>query len=124
MVSELREVMLYIKYNRDGEKLRQTVQRDPRFRELSTETTVMLNVLTNSHIEIPKGAKTIDMCLALQQIEQKGRMEGRMEGICLLIRALRKFSLEEDVIRSEIMTQYDLTDEEARRFMQMEEQKQ
>ena len=124
MVSELREVMLYIKYNRDGEKLRQTVQRDPRFRELSTETTVMLNVLTNSHIEIPKGAKTIDMCLALQQIEQKGRMEGRMEGICLLIRALRKFSLEEDVIRSEIMTQYELTDEEARRFMQMEEQKQ
>ena len=64
------------------------------------------------------------MCLALQQIEQKGRMEGRMEGICLLIRALRKFSLEEDVIRSEIMTQYELTDEEARRFMQMEEQKQ
>ena len=122
MVSELREVMLYIKYNRDGEKLRQTVQRDPRFRELSTETTVMLNVLTNSHIEIPKGAKTIDMCLALQQIEQKGRMEGRMEvraeNICLLIRTLRKFSLEEDVIRSEIMTQYELTDEEARRFMQ------
>ena len=62
------------------------------------------------------------MCLALQQIEQKGRMEGRMEvraeNICLLIRTLRKFSLEEDVIRSEIMTQYDLTDEEARRFMQ------
>ena len=134
MASELREVMLYIKYKQDGEKLSETVRRDQRFKALSTETTVMLNVLTNSHIEIPKGAKTVDMCLALQQIEQKGRLEGREqgrlegreqgrlegreEGIYRMIDALRKFSLEEDVIRNEIMTQYGLTDEEARRFMQ------
>ena len=46
--TDLREVLLYIKYSREKEKLMELLENDTGFQNLKTETAIMLNKLTNS----------------------------------------------------------------------------
>ena len=49
--TDLREVLLYIKYSKEKEKLVDLIQTDDGFQNMKTETVVMLNTLTNSKLK-------------------------------------------------------------------------
>lgn len=120
--TDLREVMSYIKYAGNGEKLTEVVTGNKRFRRINRDTAIMINTLTGSKIKIHQREETVDMCVAIQQIEQRGlqqgRAEGRVEGIHNLIEVMRRLNLSRDVILYQVKLQYNLTDEQAEAYMQ------
>ncbi|WP_300715280.1 Rpn family recombination-promoting nuclease/putative transposase, partial [uncultured Acetatifactor sp.] len=53
--SNLREVMLYIKYARDKGKLRQIIGQDPKFQSLERQAADVINAVTESEFKYPEG---------------------------------------------------------------------
>ena len=91
--SSMREVLNFIKYSEDEEKLRQILQEDAdRFNRMEQEAVQLLNLVTGAEIEINTEQEVVDMCKALADMisrERKlgydsgieeGREEGREEG--------------------------------------------
>ena len=82
--TDLREVLLYIKYSKEKEKLVDLIQTDDGFQNMKTETVVMLNTLTNSKLKFNEEKEETSMCLALdelrEEVKQEGIELGRREG--------------------------------------------
>ncbi len=78
--SSLREVLLYIKYSKDKEKLNRLLEDDPHFRELDTKVAVVIDTVTNSKLKINRKEKMVDMCQAIAEMREEERLEGRTEG--------------------------------------------
>ncbi len=86
--TSLKEVMLYIKYSRDKDRLQKTVLAEPGFRNLDRQAAEVINAATNSKLKYPQGKGTIDVCAAIEEMKmdsrqegwQEGRQEGRTEG--------------------------------------------
>ncbi len=76
--SSLKEVLLYIKYSKDSEKLLEVVQKDNNFRNLERQAAEVISMITNSKIKFQEG-KEVNMCQALEEIEIKGKIEGSVE---------------------------------------------
>ncbi len=74
-----REVLTFIKYSKDKEKLLEVVQ-DERFQSLEPLAAEVINKCTNSHLPlvVTKEAE-VDMCQAIDEIREDSRMEGRIE---------------------------------------------
>lgn len=77
----LRELMLYIKYSRDMEKLDDLLGNDPRFRHLDREAADLINTVTNSNLKFPEGEEEVDMCLAIREMREASKGEGLKEGL-------------------------------------------
>ena len=60
--SNLREVMLYIKYSRDKEKLNQIIGEDPKFQSVERQTVDVINVVTGSKLKYPEGKGDVIWC--------------------------------------------------------------
>lgn len=76
----LREVLKYIKYSKDKDKLRTVVTEDTAYRSLDHRTAETINIVTNSEMTFSKGEERIDMCEAIKGIRLEGIEEGRLEG--------------------------------------------
>jgi flagellar biosynthesis/type III secretory pathway protein FliH len=72
----LREVLLYIKYSREKEKLLELLKNDTGFRNLKTETAIMLNILTNSELKFNEEKEETSMCLAIDELREEAKQEG------------------------------------------------
>lgn len=92
--SSLREVLLYIKYSRDKERLRDLIDADPNFRELDTEAMVVIDEVTNSRLKFDRKGKTVNMCQAIAEMREEERLEEK-KSTALRMLAVRKLSLEE-----------------------------
>ena len=92
--TSLKEVMLYIKYSKDKNKLLEIAQEDPDFLSMDRQAAEVINVTTNSKLKYPEGKEKIDMCLALEEM----RMDSKIEGA---VKAYKEvgFSLQETVQR-------------------------
>ena len=78
--TSLREVLLFIKYSKDKDRLRQAITADSRFASLEQRAGQVIKILTGSDFEIKKEEETINMCKALEDLKEEGRVEGRIQG--------------------------------------------
>ena len=78
--TSLREVLLYIKYSKDKEKLKQVVLSDERFKHVERSAVSVINVITNSKIKFEEKGEEINMCQAIMEMREEERLIGREEG--------------------------------------------
>ena len=80
--SSMREVLNFIKYSEDEEKLRQILQEDAdRFNRMEQEAVQLLNLVTGAEIEIDTEQEVVDMCKALADMISRERKLGYDSGI-------------------------------------------
>lgn len=96
--SSLKEVMLYIKYSKDKNKLQEIAQKDPNFLSMDRQAAEVINVTTNSNLKYPEGKEKINMCLAIDEMRNESRLEGEIMGAVKTYREVG-FSLQETVQR-------------------------
>lgn len=77
--SSLKEVMLYIKYSKDKEKLQEVTQKDKNFRSLERQAAEVIRVTTNSKLKYHKGQEVINMCMALEEMKIDSEIKGSVE---------------------------------------------
>ena len=76
--TDLREVMLFIKYQKDKKKLREIAETNPRFKHIKRGARKMIEVCTKWKFRVEKDEQEeTDMCKALLDIKEEGREEGR-----------------------------------------------
>ena len=86
--TELREVLLYLKFSNDKNRLYKEVITDKHFENVPNEAVSLINVLTSANIKISEKKEKSNMCKALEGLkedwkkegEKEGRKEGRKEG--------------------------------------------
>lgn len=111
--TNLREVMLYIKYSKDKAKLDEIIEGDSKFQSMERQAAEVINVVTGSKLKYPEGKGRVNMCLAIQQMREESKIEGAVEaykdlGISLaetIKRIADRFHLSESE-SSEVVKQY------------------
>ena len=78
--SNLREVMLYIKYSKDKKKLDKIIEEDSNFQSVERQAADVINVVTGSKLKYPEGKGDVNMCLAIQQMREESELAGQIKG--------------------------------------------
>lgn len=78
--SSLREVLGYIKYSDDKDKLISFINSESKM-IIDADAASVISVITKTYIEIPDYAKEIDMCIAILDLINDSRAEGMLEGM-------------------------------------------
>ena len=86
--TELGLVLGYSKYQKDKNALWKFVTANERFRNVGSESVGLINLLTDSRIEVAKGKEGVDMCQAIQDIRQEGVDEGVQQGVVMALAGL------------------------------------
>lgn len=73
--SNLREVVLYIKYSKNKTTLNKVVKEDIKFQNMERQAKV-INVVTGSKLKYPKKKGDVNMCLAIQQMREESEIKG------------------------------------------------
>jgi len=73
--TELSLALKYIKYSKDKERLRQIMQEDTAFKNVSRRTADMVNIVTNSNLHYADGEECVDMCEAIEGIRNDAVLE-------------------------------------------------
>lgn len=111
--TSFREIMKYIKYSSDGKKLKEAVNADERFKKVERQAVDVINVVTNSKVKYSQGEETVDMCIAIQEIKEEGRLEGRLEGELIgVIHTYKKMNFSLEDVKGYIMEEYEKSEEE------------
>ena len=79
--SNFREVMQFIKYSKDTEKLSQLVEENTAFETMDRKAVRVMEEMTGMKIEKEVEEEKVNVCKAIQGIEERGRAAGRSEGI-------------------------------------------
>ena len=108
--SSLQEVMLYLKYAAEKEKLYQLTQEEPAFRHVDRQSAEVINVMTNSNLQYPEGEEAVDMCMAIQQMREESKAQGEMKGT---IQTCQEFGISFQETISRIATKFLLPSEKA-----------
>ncbi len=69
--SSLREVLSFIKYSRDADKLEEIVNSDADFRKLGRSEVNVLNACVDANLAIKPNEEVVDMCEALRELERR-----------------------------------------------------
>jgi hypothetical protein len=77
--TSLREIMRYIKYSNDKKKLEEILNTEQRFKNVERSAVEIINAMTKSNMKIEEGKESVDMCLAIQEMREESRIEGREE---------------------------------------------
>ena len=79
--SNLKEVMLFIKYSKDKRKLQElTSQPPPRFRSLELKATRVIDSITGINLRFTETEGSVNMCQAVQEMCDDARVEGLSQG--------------------------------------------
>ena len=78
--SSLKEVLLYIKYSKDKEKLQEVTQKYKNFRSLERQAADVINAVTNSKSKYQKEQEAVDVCMALEEMKMDSKREGEIKG--------------------------------------------
>ena len=104
--TDLREVLLFLKYLRDKKKLQEIIENNPGFYEMETKTVMMLKEITNVNLNVDERKEKQNMRTAIDDIreeaellgEARGEARGEIRGQKSLIdRALRNGKSEQEV---------------------------
>lgn len=82
--TNLREVMLFIKYSKDKKKLSEVLKsNEERFRQVERRAANVIEIITHIGLKYEESEVKVDMCQAIQEMreesEQKGEKKGRKE---------------------------------------------
>ena len=88
LCSSLREVLAFIKYSRDPEKLSKLLTQDPHFEHLDRSAAMVISACTHTELNIKEDEEAVNMCQAIEAMKRdsreaglaEGRAEGRAEG--------------------------------------------
>ena len=78
--SNLKEVMLFIKYSKDKRKLRELTSQSPGFRSLELKAARVIDSITGINLRFTETEGSIDMCQAVQEMCDDARAEGLSQG--------------------------------------------
>ena len=78
--SSLREVLAYIKYQRDKAQMEKLLNEDSKFSCLETNAALVINAMTNAGIAIDPNKEVVNMCEAIRQMVDEGIMLGEKRG--------------------------------------------
>lgn len=78
--SSLREVMEYIKYSKDKNKLSELLKDNPRM-VIERDAAMVIKAITNTPIEIEEEMEEIDMCKAIDSLMTESREQGIEQGM-------------------------------------------
>lgn len=79
--SNFREVMKFIKYSVDGEKLERFVNGNASFARVDRKAVRVMEEMTGMKIERKEEEETVNVCKGIRDLQEKGRIAGRSEGI-------------------------------------------
>ncbi|MBO6214163.1 MAG: hypothetical protein J6N76_01350, partial [Lachnospiraceae bacterium] len=68
--TKLAEVLQFVKYSKNKKELKDRIDNDPNFQHLERRDVELINEVTGSRIKIPEGAKEVNMCVAIREIEK------------------------------------------------------
>ena len=108
--------MRYIKYANDKEMLDKILTSEQRFKSLERSAAEIINVATNSKIKFEQGKETVDMCLAIQEMREESRNEGRIEGIKAFIQDKAEDGVAENIIIAKLQRHFALDEETAQKY--------
>ena len=92
--TELRELLKFIKYSKDKEKLDDVIHSDDTFKHISRKTADVINIVTGSELHYETGKDEVDMCKAIEDMrndsiaigEARGEVKGFLEAMISLVK--------------------------------------
>lgn len=126
----LKEIMLFIKYSNDKQKLEEITNKDEKFKHLECDAVDVLNIVTNSNMKYDSKKEAVDVCVAMKEIREEGveigRIEGREEGVEIgrmegveigriegAVKMCREFGASFDDTVAKIMKKFNISAEKA-----------
>ena len=111
--SSLREVLAYIKYQRDKARMEKLLNEDSKFSCLETNAALVINAMTNAGIAIDPNKEAVNMCEAIRQMIDEGIMLGEKRGemqkaLAIARRMLEMGYSEELVIDATMLTKQEV----------------
>ena len=79
--SNLKEVMLFIKYSKDKRKLQELTSQTPGFRSLELKAARVIDSITGINLRFTETEGSVNMCQAVQEMCDDARAEGRQAGL-------------------------------------------
>ena len=122
--TDLKQVFDFIRYSKDGEKLKHLVETDCAYRNISEDAYDVIAAFTHAD-QLTENKNTykeggrINMCEALTQLIEDGRNEGRDEGISIKMKELIRKKLSKGKSISVIADELEATVGEIERFMEV-----
>jgi len=84
----LKEVLAFIKYSRDADKLKDVVNTDDKFRDLGRIEIDVLNACTRTELPMKENEEVLDVCEAIQILNERAEEKGRIENLIQNIKSL------------------------------------
>ncbi len=79
--SNLREVMLFIKYSKDKDRLQEVLENhEERFREMERRAVDVIEVITNTGLKYEEKGGKVDVCQAIQEMRTESERIGEQRG--------------------------------------------
>ena len=78
--SNLKEVMLFIKYSKDKRKLQELTSQTPGFRSLELKAARVIDSITGVNLRFTETEGSVNMCQAVQEMCDDARAEGLSQG--------------------------------------------
>ncbi len=104
--TSLREVLLFIKYSKDKNRLRTLVSEDQRFQSVEKNAAKVINAVTQSNlIFFNEEEEASDVCKAIDDMRAEARAEGKAESIVELLGCLP--GILPETMRTSIMAERD-----------------
>ena len=79
--SNLREVMLFIKYAKDKRKLKELTSENSGFQSLELKAARVIDSITGINLRFTETEGSVNMCQAVQEMCDDARAEGRTAGL-------------------------------------------
>lgn len=97
--TSLREVLSYIKYSKDADKLAEYINHNQRMEHLEVGAAQVIKEVTNTKFQIPKGMEEVNMCDAIEVLMNRRETEGIQLGM-----AQGKLSILKDLVEDGTLT--------------------
>ena len=79
--SNLKEVMLFIKYSKDKRKLQELTSQTPGFQSLELKAARVIDSITGINLRFTKTERSVNMCQAVQEMCDDARAKGHAQGL-------------------------------------------
>ena len=131
--TDLKEVMLFVKYSQDKNKLRELVEQDEKFKAMEYDTAKVIKAVTGTEIKIDESEESVNMCKAIQDIRLEGYEEGIEQGleqgleqgveqgvrqtVLMMSNILRSMGMSDEDIIQKIVENSNISEEDAARYV-------
>lgn len=118
--SSLKEVLSFIKYARDKDELKKVLDADESFRHLGREEVDVLNACVGARIAVNEGEEAIDVCLAIQQMNEEAAQEAaQKERISTLLNNIKNLMEKMGWSAEQSMDILSVSDNDRRTLLQL-----